>query len=150
MHGVLLKKSTFIGAFILASYFLLFIGIAWGLPIALGSSILLLVMNLIAFAFTLPPEYMEWKTIRKVIRCILSREGNCIIGYQRMSHKTVNMMIMGLASTIAMVAVVVLIDALINPLPDLGFSILCCLLLGMLTIRMQIASELESENGASV
>jgi hypothetical protein len=146
----LLKKSTFIGAFILVSYFLLFIGIAWGLPIALSSSILLLVMNLIAFSYTLPPEYSQWKTIRRVIRCFFAREGNCIVGYPRMSHNSISMMVTGALSTIAMVAVVVLIDSLITPLPDLGFSILVCLLLGMLTIRMQIAAELESEDSSRI
>jgi phosphatidylserine synthase len=142
------KKSTFIGAFILVSYFLLFIGIAWGLPIALASSILLIVMNLIAFVFTLPPEYSQRKAVYLFIRSIAAGKGSFIHDYPRMSHKTINMLIMGAASTLAMIALVLLIDALIAPLPDLEYSMLVCLLLGMLTIRMQIASELEGEDSA--
>ena len=147
---VLLKKTHLIGAMVLASFVALFFVVFGEWQVVVASAALLIAMNLAAFFLTLPPEYMQWRAVRKVIECSVSGTENCIVGYPRRSYKNMNLLMMGGLSTVAMMAIAVLVDATIMRLPNLGFSVLACLLIGMLIIRLEIAWEIEAEGSWGV
>jgi len=108
---------------------------------------LLIILNVLAYIFTIPLEYMHWRTVRKVMVCLLEGSRSCITGYPHVGHKTINILLAGFLYSSVMMASVVLLDSILH-LQNLNISILICLLSGMLITRMQLAYDLESEDSA--
>ena len=67
-----MKKSTLLGFFVIISYIVLFFGVFGELPAAQSGVVLLIILNVLAYFLTLPPEYLHWRTARKVIQCLLA------------------------------------------------------------------------------
>ena len=142
-----MRKSTILGLFVVVSYIILFFGIFGELSTARAGTVLLIILNVLAFVLTIPPEYMQWRVARKAVKCLLAGSANCITGYPHIGHRAINTLMVGFLYTVVMMAFVVLLDAILS-LPDISLSILVCLLSGMLIVRMQLAYEIEAESGA--
>ncbi len=142
-----MRKSTLLGFFVIISYIILFYGVFGDFATARTGVVLLIVLDVLAYLLTLPPEYMHWRTARKVIACLLAGSKDCVTDYPRASHKTINILLAAFVYTLVMIAAVVLLDAIMY-LQNLSLSILICLLSGMLIVRMQLAYEIEAESGA--
>ena len=145
--GVLLRKSTILGVFVIISYIILFFGLFGELPVVRAGVGLLVIMDMLAFLLTIPPEYLRWRGARMVIQRFLAGSGISITGYSQLSHRTINMLLTGFLYSAVMIAMVVLLGAIL-PLPNMGLSILICLLSGWLIVRMQLAYELEAEGNS--
>jgi len=128
----------------LASYAVLFTSLFGATEVMWIGGALLIIMNIVGFVLTLPPKYLEWRTMRGAIACLFKGSDQCITGYPRLGHQSINVLLTGFLSIIVMVGLVLLTDSVLIRVPNLSFSILACLLTGMLITRMQLAHDLES------
>ncbi|MFA5930359.1 MAG: hypothetical protein WC861_05745 [Candidatus Micrarchaeia archaeon] len=139
-----MRKSTILGAFVLVSYIVLFFGLFGDLPFARAGVGLLVLLDMVAFLLTLPQEYVRLKAARNVIKYIYPDSGSRANGLSQTGHRSLNTLLTGALYSIAMAALVLMLGAIL-PMPNLGLSVLICLLSGMLIVRMQAAYDFEAE-----
>ena len=111
-----MRKDTVIGFFLLISYFLLFIGMYASTQISQICMALLLFMNIIAFGLTLHDKVSAFE-------------------------KFPTQMYFYVGSLVAMIAVLILFHFFVVPITNIWPTMIACVLIIMLNIRMQIAYE---------
>ncbi|MFA6907552.1 MAG: hypothetical protein WC263_01875 [Candidatus Micrarchaeia archaeon] len=142
-----MRKSTLLGVFVLISYAVLFFGLFGDLPVARAGVGLLVLLDMLAFAITLPQGSVRWRPARKAIQYLSLDAGGGARGYAPPGYNIINTQLSGLLYSLVMMALVLLLGAILG-LPNLGLSFLICLLSGLLIVRMQLANDLETEGGA--
>jgi len=111
-----LRKDTIIGFFLLIAYFLLFIGMYASTQISQLCMAFLLIMNIIAFVLTLHDKVSEFE-------------------------KFPTQMYFYVGSLVAMIVVLLLFHFYVAPITNIWPTMIACVLIVMLNIRMQIAYE---------